>query len=364
MPSDSSMPPKSYRPYNSQSRLPLKHKVALVTGATRGVGKGIAIALGQAGATVYITGRSVKPEDAPTAGIPGSLQETHDAIAELGGECIPVATDHGNDEQVRSLFHRIQTEQDGQLDILVNNVYGGVTALRAAYGKAFWENDIGLWDACNNVGLRSHYVASIYAARMMVPRQQGLICTISSWGSLSPIFGVAYGAGKSACDRLAAEMARELKPHGVTSLSLWPGIVGTEHISQIFDEAQRDQNATPPTNSSNREQSRADPTSAGITRDRYNWETPLLTGRVIAALAADSDVIRRAGRVNIVAEVAKTYGVVDEGGTRPASLRSLRFVVPYAIPPLQSSARWIPDIRIPWWLMLITSLTAPKVARN
>ncbi|NET10049.1 MAG: SDR family NAD(P)-dependent oxidoreductase, partial [Symploca sp. SIO2B6] len=198
------------------------------------------------------------------------------------------------------------------------------------------------------------------------PRQQGFICTISSWGSLAPIFGVAYSVGKAACDRLAAEMARELKPHGITSLSLWPGIVGTEHISQIFDESQQEldsgqglefQQGLPNTTT-------VDRPSTAMIRDRYNWETPLLTGRVIAALAADPNLMRRSGRVNIVAELAKTYGVVDDKGNVPASLRSLRFLLPSAIPALQTHAHWIPDLRLPWWLMLLAALPSPKATNG
>lgn len=134
----------------------MKHldgKVTLVTGATRGIGKGIAIGLGEAGATVYITGRSLNRSN--SGGISGSLSETQLAVEEAGGICIPVQVDHSDDEQVRWLFERIQDEQ-GQLELLVNNVYSGVEALRDAYGKPFWECEPSLWDASNNVGLRSH----------------------------------------------------------------------------------------------------------------------------------------------------------------------------------------------------------------
>ncbi len=156
----------------------LEGKVALVTGATRGLGKGIAIGLGEAGATVYITGRSLDQSDSNEA-VSGSLKETAKAVEEAGGVCIPVQVDHSNDEQVRLLFDRIKDEQ-GQLDLLVNNAYAGVQALKDAYGKPFWECEPSFWDACNNVGLRSHYVASVFAARMMSQRGQGVICTISS----------------------------------------------------------------------------------------------------------------------------------------------------------------------------------------
>ncbi len=181
----------------------LTGKIALVTGATRGIGRGIAIGLGEAGATVYITGRTLESSD-HKQGMSGSLKETQLAVESVGGGCIPVVVDHSNDEQVRLLFEQIQAEQ-GQLDILVNNAYSGVQTLRDNFGKPFWECEPSFWDAGNNVGLRSHYIASVFAAKMMVPCQQGLICTISSWGGMSYIFSVPYSVGKCAGDRLAAD---------------------------------------------------------------------------------------------------------------------------------------------------------------
>ncbi|MDB9447319.1 SDR family NAD(P)-dependent oxidoreductase [Anabaena sp. CS-542/02] len=324
----------------------LQGKVTLVTGASRGIGKGIAIALGEAGATVYITGRSLDNFDT-VGGISGNLNHTQGAVEEAGGICIPVQVDHSNDQQVRSLFERIQDEQDGQLDLLVNNAFSGVQSLRDTQGKSFWECEPDLWDNINNVGLRSHYVASIFAARMMVQRRQGLICTISSWGGMSPIFGVAYGVGKAACDRLVADMGVELKPDNVASVDLWPGIVGTEHISALADEIGA-QNVTDPRNS--------------VFVDRYNWETPLLTGRVIAALAADANIMQRTGKVQIVAELAQQYGIVDQQGDRPASLRSLKFIIPAALPAIRKYSNFIPDIKVPWSVLLLTTLSSPKIS--
>ncbi|MEH2051764.1 SDR family NAD(P)-dependent oxidoreductase [Nostoc sp.] len=322
----------------------LEGKVALVTGATRGLGRGIAIGLGEAGATVYVTGRSLY--NSSIDGVSGSLSETKSAIEEVGGVCIPVQVDHSDDEQVRLLFDRIQDEQNGQLDLLVNNAYSGVQAVRDAFGQPFWDCEPSLWDASNNVGLRSHYVASIFATRMMTKRHSGLICTISSWGGMSYIFNTAYGVGKAACDRLAANMAVELKPHNVTSVSIWPGIVGTELFSRFASEMNQS-NGTDQKNS--------------FISDRYNWETPLLTGRAIAALAGEANVIRHTGRVQIVAELAKKYGIVDENGDRPASLRSLRFVLPAALPVLRKYSWLIPDIKMPWSLLLLSALGSPKI---
>ncbi|ODH02520.1 short-chain dehydrogenase [Nostoc sp. KVJ20] len=322
----------------------LEGKVALVTGATRGIGRGIAIGLGEAGATVYITGRSLN--NSSSDAVLGSLGDTQSAIEEVGGVCIPAQVDHSDDKQVRLLFDRIQDEQDGQLDLLVNNAYSGVQALRDAYGQPFWDCEPSLWDASNNVGLRSHYVASVFAARMMTKRNSGLICTISSWGSMSYIFNTAYGVGKAACDRLAADMAIELKPYNVASVSIWPGIVGTELFARFASEMNQT-NETDPKNS--------------LISDRYNWETPLLTGRVIAALACETNIMHRTGRVQIVAELAKKYGIVDENGDLPASLRSLRFVLPAALPILRQYSWLIPDIKVPWSLLLLNALGSPKI---
>lgn len=317
----------------------LSGKVALVTGATRGIGKGIAIGLAEAGATVYITGRSL---DTSSAGeeIGGSLLATAAAVEEVGGKCIAIQIDHSDDEQVERLFEQINDEQQGQLDVLVNNAYGGVQNLRDNNGKPFWESDLSLWDACHQVGLRSHYIASVFAAKLMTKRKQGLICTISSWGSLSYLFGVAYSTGKVACDRLAADMAVELKSANVASLSIWPGIVGTEHITSIA----KDNNAENP-----------------LLLDQYNWETPLLTGRAIASLAAEPEIMSLTGTIQIVAEVAKKYNLVDANGELPVSLRSLRFVFPWVWPSLREYSYLIPDVYFPWFILLLTRLQSPRI---
>jgi NAD(P)-dependent dehydrogenase (short-subunit alcohol dehydrogenase family) len=163
---------------------------------------------------------------------------------------------------------------------------------------------------------------------------------------MSYIFGVPYGAGKAACDRLAADMAIELKPHNVTSLSVWPGIVGTEHISQMAADMNK---------------SDTDDSRTLSIKEGYNWETPLLTGRVIAALAADPTVMNRTGRVQIVAELAQHYGLVDSNGESPVSLRSLRFLLPFALPALRKYAGFVPNIKVPWSLLLLKALSSPKI---
>ena len=319
----------------------LQGKIALVTGATRGIGKGIAIGLGESGATVYITGRTLESTDDSL----GSLNQTKLAVEAAGGQCIPVQIDHSNDEQVPLLFERIDDENQGQLDLLVNNAFSGVSILSQTQGQPFWDCDLGLWDAVNNVGLRSHYVASVFATRIMKKRKQGLICTISSWGGLSYIFSVAYGAGKSACDRLAADMAVELKSDNIASVAIWPGIVGTETFLRIAENIP--------------EENTGDRTSQMFV-DKYNWESPLLTGRAIAALAKEPEIMKLSGKVVIVAEVAKKYCLVDRDENLPVSLRSLRFLVPFGLPRLQKYAKFIPDINIPWFFLLLTRLQSPK----
>jgi NAD(P)-dependent dehydrogenase (short-subunit alcohol dehydrogenase family) len=315
----------------------LQGKIALVTGATRGIGKGIAIGLGESGATVYITGRTLEPTN---DSLGGSLQETQTAVIEAGGVCIPIQVNHSDDQQICRLFERIEREQNGQLDILVNNVYAGVQSIREAYGKTFWELEPSFWDAANNVGLRGHYVASIYAARMMTKRKQGIIFTISSWGGMSYIFNVPYGVGKSACDRLAADMAKELKQYNVTSLAIYPGIVGTEQITN-FAKEQSSENG-----------------NSSLFADGYNWETPLFTGRAIASLASDANMIKYTGKIQVVAEVAKRYGIVDQNGNRPVSLRSLRFILAIAIPFLRNYAWLIPDLTIAWLVIFFLMISS------
>ncbi len=181
---------------------------------------------------------------------------------------------------------------------------------------------------------------------MMTQRKQGLIVTISSWGGLAPIFGVAYGTGKSACDRLTADMAVELKPFNVASISLWPGIVGTEQFHQLAEE--------------NLESAESN-LGIGAIADKFNWETPLFVGRVIAALGNDLDLMRQTGKVQIVAELAARYEIVDEYEHRPVSLRSLRFLLPQGLPMLKDKAKFIPDLRVPWWIVLLAILKSPKI---
>ena len=265
--------------------LPLHGRIAVVTGASRGVGKGIALGLGEAGATVYVTGRSTSP------GVhPGTIDETANAVTALGGRGVAVRCDHAVDAEVEALFARIHAEQ-GRLDVLVNNAFAipdGV--LRAP----FWELPIEQWDTMHRVGLRSHYVAAVHAARIMVAVASGLIVNVSSFGAKLYAVNVAYGVGKAGVDRMARDMGRELAPRGVCAVSLWPGIVKTE---RLLVEHER------------------------LGFDPSTGETPQLSGRAVAAIAADDGRLRHAGKALIVAELAREYGFTDLDGTVPASMR-------------------------------------------
>lgn len=265
----------------------LKHTVALVTGGSRGVGKGAALGLGEAGARVYITGRTTA---AGQSKIPGTLGDTVAAVDALGGTGIAIRCDHAVDAEVEAAFARVKTET-GRLDVLVNNVYASPE--QKAAGVPFWELPIGYWDALNGVGLRSHYVASLYAAPIMVAQGRGLIVNISSNAAAeySAMFGVAYGVAKAALDRLTADMAKELAPHNVAVISLWPGPIKGEKILAQPDRV-------PP---------------AVLQFILAKGESPQFTGRAIAALAADPNVMARSGRAFKVADLAVEYGFSDPG---------------------------------------------------
>lgn len=269
----------------------LAGRVAVVTGASRGVGKGIALELGAAGATVYATGRTVAPADRGAATPEGSLAETCLEIEALGGRAVAVRCDHARDEEVAALFDRVAKEA-GRLDVLVNNAFAfpDVTTL----GRPFWEQPIAEWDKMHGVGLRSHYVASVFGARLMVPAKRGLIVNVSSYGGGRYAISVAYGVGKAGVDRLAHDLAHELKPHGVAAVSLWPGIVRTERLVA----------------------------ADGFGFDMSRAESARYSGRGVVALAGDEQVLERTGQVLLIADLADHYGFTDLDGTRPRAFKS------------------------------------------
>lgn len=263
----------------------LKNRVAVVTGGSRGIGRGCAVELGAAGATVYVTGRSIEAEGGK---LPGSVEATAREVSDAGGRGIPVACDHRDDDAVRFLFEKVLTEQGG-LDILVNNAF--LIPAELTSGKNFWEVPISNWDDMIDVGTRSAYVASHFAAPLMIGRGSGLIANISSSGAAEYAWHVAYGVGKAALDRFTADAAHEFRPHGVAVVSLWPGLVLTER-----NEGARD--AIP-----------------GL--DFTGAESLRFTGRAVAALAADGGVIERSGRAYASRDLADEYGFTDVGGGLP-----------------------------------------------
>ena len=278
-------------PQKEKHYLPLKNKIALVTGASRGIGKGIALSLGEAGATVYITGRTLKKSDA-TVPLSGTLTSTAREVTRLGGKGIPCQCDHQKDTQVKKVFRRIQKEQ-GRLDILVNNAWAGYENLHRDeyYTGPFWEQPIKLWDAMHDVGVRSSYVASTLAAPLMVAQQSGLIVNISFYAAAQYFNSVQYGVAKMATDKMAVDMAYELKEHNVTCISLWPGWVRTEGVMRGQENS-----------------------------ELPHSESPQFVGRAIAALASDPNVLNKTGHILIAAELAKEYGFKDTDGTVPKPL--------------------------------------------
>ena len=265
----------------------LQGKVALVTGASRGVGRGIAHELGVAGATVYVTGRSAT-DDATTEDLGGTVNGTSALVTKSGGIGVPVLCDHTRDDAVLALFERIRREQ-GQLDILVNNVWGGYEDFDAAnFVAPFWEQPMWRWELMFDAGVRAHYTASRLAASLMIPRKQGLIVNISSGDEGKYRGQVMYDVAKAAVDRMAFAMALELRQHSIAALAIYPGLTRTERVKR-FASAE----------------------------ELTNSESPRYAGRAVVALATDSALMERNGGAYKTGELAQDYGFTDIDGTQP-----------------------------------------------
>ena len=267
----------------------LAGQVAIVTGASRGIGKGCALELGAAGATVYVTGRTVSNGDHP---LPGTVGETAAEVSALGGIGVAVACDHRDDAAVQALFEQV-TADHGRLDVLVNNAFLIPPELTSR--RPFWKVPISNWDDMIDVGTRSAYVASVHAAPLMAAAQRGVIVNISSSGAQEYAWHVAYGVGKCALDRLTADTAHELRPHGVAVVSVWPGFVRTERIDIAVAAGTL-------------------PTSLDVSAA----ESPHFVGRAALALATDPDVIRWSGEAVTANALALDYGFRDTDGRLPA----------------------------------------------
>lgn len=268
------------------------NRVALVTGASRGAGAGIARGLGELGYTVYVTGRTIAPGDAKGwdgSVLPGTVSETAAAVTERGGKGIPVVCDHGDDAQIAALFEQIVAEQ-GRLDMLVNNA--AHIHHQLIEKKPFWEKElsaVGILD----VGLRSSYVASWHAAKIMVPQGSGLIGFTSSFGASCYMHGPAYGAQKAGVDKLAHDMEHDLRGTGVVAVSIWLGMQVTER-SMI---------------------------SAKTNPEQYEGflamaENPEFTGHILDAIDRAPNRDDLSGQTLIGAEIARELGVQDRGNDR------------------------------------------------
>jgi dehydrogenase/reductase SDR family protein 1 len=264
----------------------LKGKICVVTGATRGIGRGCAIALAEEGATIYITGRS--NGDGPL-----TLNDSVAAIEQAGGVGIATQVDHANDHEIEAFFKKV-AEEAGHIDILVNNVYKIPSP--PAWGGGFWDHPIQVWDDQVGIGLRAHYVASWHAAPLLFAAGPGsLIVNVSSPGGLSYHFSSSYGAGKAGLDRLTADMAIELEPKGVAAISLYPGSVATEFIA-----AHAEQNGT----------------------DLSESQTPLGVGRTVPALALCENLMARSGSIQWVEDLSHEFDIRDERGALAPGYRA------------------------------------------
>ncbi len=273
--------------------MPKNKTIAVVTGASRGAGRGIAIALGHHGCTVYVTGRSTQEGD---ASLPGTIFETAEAVTAAGGKGIAVRVDHAKDDQARDLFEKVRSEQ-GRLDILVNNACG-IHDDMTKPGN-FWEKPLGVANMID-VGIRSSYVASYYAAPIMVEQRHGLVVFTSSSGSIHYCFGPAYGAHKASLDKFAADMGIDFKDYGVAAMSIWMGALKTDRMRMVLADV--------PKNVAEQIEAIA--------------ETPELTGHVIWALYNDPELMGLSGQTVYGAEMAIKYGIKDKGGKQPPSTRS------------------------------------------
>lgn len=253
----------------------LSGMIALVTGGSRGIGKGTSVGLAEAGATVYVTGRTVES-------------------ASLADGCIPIRCDHTIDEEVQRVFELVIREQ-GRLDILVNNAWGGYENMvedgEFTWVQPFWKQPTWRWDSMFDAGVRAAYVASSFAARAMVARKRGLIVNISFWAAQKYLSNVAYGAAKAATDKMTADMSQELRDHGVAVVSLYPGLVRTEKVME-----------------------------AAAYLDLSNSESPQFIGRAVAALGSDPAVMDKSGSILIAAALARGYGFTDIDGKLPKPL--------------------------------------------
>ncbi|CAN5806960.1 SDR family NAD(P)-dependent oxidoreductase [soil metagenome] len=290
----------------SSTKRPLDGRIAIVTGASRGAGRGIARELGEAGATVYVTGRSTRAQPANSYesllamstldSVPGSVDDTADEVTRAGGRGVAVRCDHTQEDEVAQLFARVLRDE-GRIDLLVNNAWGGHETFDGVFDAPFWKHPLAHWDSMMDRGVRNHLLASRFAAPAMVAQGSGLIVTTTFHDRGHYLRGnLFYDLAKASMTRLAFGMAEDLRPHGVASLAVSPGWMRTEFVL------------------------------SGHQADESNWrerpslartESPRYLGRAVAALAGDPGVMAKSGGVHLVAELALAYGFTDIDGRQP-----------------------------------------------
>ncbi|VDP15520.1 unnamed protein product [Heligmosomoides polygyrus] len=332
----------------------LAGQIAIVTGASCGIGRGIALQLGEAGATVYVAGRKPEQSDAAVIDTLPKLEQVAKDITARGGKGIAAYVDHSNMDEVKEFFARVEREHNGQLGILVNNAYSAVKTIIGTVEKPFYECPPEIWDEINNVGLRNHYYCSVYAARLMANNRSGLIVNASSAGGLS----VSYGVGKQALDRMSADMAVELKLGGgcvylhgakwfyyvsfvfqrstpnyyepfqdknVCVVSIWPGAVRTELVTTLLA----------------RDKEGFSGEHAKIFEEGETTEYP---GKAVVALACDDRRMEKTGRILITADMGSEYG------RDPPNMRSLSFLLAHG--GYKQAASMVPLwVKLPGWLL-------------
>lgn len=275
----------------------LRGKVVVVAGATRGAGRGIALMLGEAGATVYVTGRSTRGKSA-MAGRPESIEETAELVNAHGGKGIAVRVDHTIEAEVKALFERVRREQDGRLDILVNDIWGGDELTR--WGIPFWEHDLHKGLLMQERAVHTHIITSYYGVPLMIARNQGLVIEITDGSGYWYRGNLFYSLAKISTIHLAEAMAEDLRPHHITSLALTPGFLRSEAVLDHFGV----------TEETWREAVKQDPHFVVS-------ETPFYIGRAVAALARDPQVAKKSGQTLNTGDLALAYGFTDVDGSQP-----------------------------------------------
>jgi NAD(P)-dependent dehydrogenase (short-subunit alcohol dehydrogenase family) len=286
---------------------PLRGHVALVAGGTRGAGRGIAVELGAAGATVYVTGRSTRAGRSPM-NRPETIEETAELVTAAGGLGIPFQVDHLAQRQVKALVERIAAEQDGRLDVLVNDIWGGDPLTR--WDVPFWEHSLDDGLRLHEVAVHTHLITSWYAAPLMVARRSGLILEITDGVESDYRGSLFYDLAKSSVIRLALAQAADLRPHGVTAVALTPGFLRSEAMLDHFGVTEQNW----------RDATAKDP-------HFIISETPAYVGRAAAALAADPGVARWTGQPLASWQLAREYGFTDVDGSQPDAGRYFAEVV-------------------------------------